>query len=54
MIILTKIERDSIEILIKNLRWELRNAGGNAINYQVDRVDVNLIIKGLEKSLQIP
>ncbi len=54
MIKLTRIEEDSIAILIKNLRWEISHRSNNVINYQADIVDITLIIKGLEKSLETP
>ena len=53
MIKLDKIEKDTIEILIKNLRFEVSlDPKQDVIAYQVHKTDVKVLIKALEKSLQ--
>ena len=53
MIEFTEIERNCVELLIKNLKWELKHKDNNVVTYQADIADINLIIKALEKSLEI-
>ena len=52
MIELTEIERKSVEILIKNIRWEISIEDTDVLNYQLHMIDAELVIKALEKSLQ--
>ncbi len=53
MIKFTKIESDSVEIIIKNLRFEIGlDPSKDVIAYQVHKIDAALIMKALEKSLE--
>ncbi len=52
MIELTEIERKSVEIIIKNIRWEIGIEDSDVINYQLHMIDAELVIKALEKSLE--
>ena len=52
MIEFTKIERDSVEILMKNIRYLNANEESDVLTYQIHKIDVELFLKALEKSLE--